>query len=135
MKQNITQNLNFIFYNFHKITVILHTYDRPKKFFYVKEKYIQPFELSRYLFLSPPPLTYPNIPIPFTLTNLKTLNTHFLQEGFSGEIARKCMVCYTTSEACTFVRMSLSLYEPHKVPLSVVQPLYLHCAAPTGRRE
>lgn len=45
------------------------------------------------------------------------------------------MVCYTTSEACTFVRMSLSLYEPHKVPLSVEQPLYLHRAAPTTVRE
>lgn len=38
-------------------------------------------------------------------------------------------------EACTFVRMSLSLYEPHKVPLSAEQTLYLHCALPTTNRE
>lgn len=52
---------------------------------------------------------------------------------FSGEIARKCTVRYTTSEACTFVRMSLSLYEPHKVRLSVEQPLYLHHRAAASR--
>lgn len=69
-------------------------------------------------------------------TDLKTWNAlSSRREHFSGEIVRKRTVCYTVSEACTFVRMSLSLYEPHKVALSVVLPLYLRCEVPTVKRE
>lgn len=74
--------------------------------------------------------------IPFAPSRLKTaMHTLFLREHFSGEIARKCMVCYTKRVhlyGCLYRFMSpiKCRCRPNSLCISIV-----HCQRQTGNEK
>lgn len=74
--------------------------------------------------------------IPFIPSRLKTpMHTLFLREHFSGEIARKCMVCYTKRVhlyGCLYRFMSpiKCRCRSNSLCISIV-----HCQPPTGNEK